>query len=220
MNDPILHPASDRLQAFVEGVLDAADSAIVESHLQGCAACQSDAEQWRSLFSVLATLPRYAPAPNFASRVMARVKLPDPWYVRAAARVQAELQLLVPKTTRGWAVATACLGLPMLVFSALAAWLLSKPYITPQGMLTFAADKLESFATVNASGVYASMIQSNAALYFARALNSLSNAGLGATGALFAAFTLGVGVSIWYLYQTLFNKSTTRGNRDYVSYCF
>jgi anti-sigma factor RsiW len=220
MNDPILHPASDRLQAFVEGILDAADSAIVESHLQGCTACQSDAEQWRSLFSVLATLPQYAPAPNFAARVMAHVKLPDPWYVRAAARVTAELQLYVPKTTRGWAVATACLGLPVLVFSALAAWLLSKPYMTPQGVLAFAADRIESFATSNASGMYANLLQSNAALYLARGLESLSNAGLGATGAVLAAFTLGVGVSIWYLYQTLIRTSTTRGNRDYVSYCF
>lgn len=219
MNDPILHPTADRLQAYVEKALDAADFAVVDSHLNGCPQCQSEVAEWRSLFTMLATLPQYAPQPDFANRVMAQVRLADPWHVRVAARVSNRVQVFVPKTTRGWAAAAALLALPAMLFVTLAYWLLSKPYITPGGLVAFTYERVTALASSFATDVLAGVLQTDVALYVARGLGAVSDAGLGAAGALFAAVAMATALSAWVLYQNLF-RTTTRENRSYVSYSF
>ena len=103
MSEPILHPPPDRLQAYVEGSLDEADRAVLDSHLLVCPNCHGEIEQWRTLFATLATLPQFSPALGFVERVMAGVHVRQPW----AARVAEFLRRLVPNTTAGWAAATA-----------------------------------------------------------------------------------------------------------------
>lgn len=220
MNDPILHPTAERLQAFAENALGDGDRAVVESHLVSCTTCQADLEEWRSLFTLLSTLPQHSPSPHFADLVMKRVKLPDPWYVKAAARIGAQLQVFTPQTTRGWALATACMSLPVMLFGALTAWLLSKPYITPQGLVAFAADRLNNMISGSASATYAGVMQSDVALYFARALETLAKAGPGAAGAALMLIAFSIALSAWFLYQNLFRTATKRENDDYVSYSF
>lgn len=220
MSDPMMHPTTEKLQGYVEDSLAAADRAILESHLNSCAVCNGEVEEWRSLFSVLKTLPQMEPSKDFVNRVMANVKLPDPWYVRAAARVRSELQVFVPRTTRGWAFATAMMAVPFLFFGGLFAWVLSHPFVTPQTVASFAADKSFKVIEGAASGTLANLLQSDVALLFARGLEALRNAGLGTAGALAAAIAIGIGVSAWVLYTNLFRKTTTRANDDYVSYCF
>jgi hypothetical protein len=220
MSNEMLHPTAETLQGFAEGRLEETDHAVLESHLLGCAACQNEVEEWRSLFTLLATLPYHEPAKGLADRVMAHVTLPDPWYVRAAAHVGAQLQVLAPKTTRGWAIATACLALPIAIFTALTAWLLSKPYITPQGLITFAMERTQSTVSSAAQAAFATILHSDIALFFARWLEALSNAGLGAAGALAAATAMAVALSVWVLYQNLFRMTTRRENHTYVSFSF
>lgn len=219
MNDPILHPASERLQAFIENALETADRAVVESHILGCPQCEREVEEWRSLFAVLNSLPQFEPKLDFANRVMANVTLPEPWYVRTAARVGSRVQVLVPKTTRDWAAAAACLALPIALFGALAYWVLSKPYITPSGLIAFTFERVQSVVTTFAAGAFSAALQSDVALYAARGLGAVSNAGLGAAGALAAAVAMATALSAWVLYQNLF-RTTTRENRSYVSYSF
>lgn len=220
MKDSIIHPTSERLQAFVDNTLDGGDRAVLESHLVGCTSCQKEVEEWRFLFSVLATMPQFAPAPKFADRVMAHITLPDPWYVRAAARARNQIKVFVPKTTRGWAVATACIGLPMVIFGALAAWVLSKPYITWQSVLAFVMNRTESAIDSVMQGTLVNVMQSDVALFFARGLETVTGAGAGAAGAL--ALTVGAMtvLSVWFLYQNLFRTSTTRDKHTYASYSF
>lgn len=220
MNDPILHPTADRLQAFTEETLAEAERAVVASHVQTCEACQGEVEEWRSLFSVLATLPHYDPSPHFADLVMSGVTLPDPWYVRAAARVSAQLQVFTPKTSRAWAFAGAAMSMPIMLFGALTMWLLSKPYVTPQSLYSFAAERLHNFASGTASNTMASVLQSNLALYAFRALARIADAGLGTAGALALGIAMLIALSAWFLYQTLFRKTTKREDHDYASYCF
>ena len=74
MNERMLHPTTEILEAFAEGGLDAADGAVVQSHLLGCHRCDSVVEEWRSVFYSLAQLPRLAPSRGFAERVMAHVR--------------------------------------------------------------------------------------------------------------------------------------------------
>jgi hypothetical protein len=169
---------------------------------------------------MLATLPRHAPSKGFADRVMAQIALPDPWYVRAAARVGAQLQVFAPKTSRGWALAAACLALPIAIFGALAAWILSKPYITAHGLVTFTVERTRAALDAAAQGTLATILQSDVALFFARGLDALSNAGLGAAGALAVATAMAIALSVWVLYQNLFRMTPRRENHTYVSFSF
>ena len=223
MNKPIHHPTAEKLQGFGEGLLDARDRAVLASHLVGCPECQTEVADWRALYNVLATMPQLEPTKGFANRVMLHVTLPDPWYVRVPARVGARvgssLRVFVPQTTRGWAAATACLALPMVFFVGLATWLLSRPYITAQGLVSFTYAKAQAMVNSVATGALSTILQSDVALLAARGLDAVTNAGLGAAGALvFAAFTA-TALSAWVLYQNLF-RVTKREIRNYVSYSF
>ena len=220
MSDPMIHPETERLQLFVEARLDDADRIVVESHLLGCDTCQAEVEEWKGLFTLLATMPYHAPARGFADRVMAHVTLPDPWYVRAAARVGTQLQTFVPRTTRGWAFATAFFAVPIAFFAALTAWLLSKPYITPNGLLSFAVDRTQSAVDSAAQGTVATILQSDIALFLARGLDALASAGAGTAGVLALATAMAIALSVWVLYQNLFRMTTRRENHSYVSYSF
>lgn len=220
MNNPNLHPTAETLQGFVEGLLDGSDRAVLESHLLGCPECRGEVEEWRSLYMVLGSMPVLEPSQGFVNRVMAHVTLPDPWYVRVPALVASRLQVFVPQTTRGWAVATACLALPMLFIAGIAAWVLSKPYITAQGMLSFTFEKGRALVDSIAAGTLSTILQSDVALFAARGLDAVVNAGLGAAGALVFAVSMATALSAWVLYQNLFRTPIKRENRNYVSYSF
>lgn len=220
MKDPILHPASETLQAFVDNQLDGGERAVLESHLLGCNDCRGEVEEWRSLFAMLSTMPQLAPSQNFANLVMAHVALPDPWYARLPVLVAARVRTFVPTTTRGWAIASACFALPLAFFALLGAWLLSKPYITPQGLLSFSYDKVTTTINNLASGTLATVLQSDVALFAARGLDAVTSAGVGAAGALLFAISMATALSAWVLYQNLFRANAARENRHYASYSF
>lgn len=219
MSDPILHPNTEKLQSFVEGTLDDGDRAVIHSHIVSCSSCHSEVEEWSSLFGVLATLPRFSPSIHFADNIMASVRLPDPWYVRLLIRVGDRLQAYAPKTTRGWAIATAFLGFPTLVFGLLTAWLLSKPYMTPSNVAAFILTRAEQMLNSTAQNAFASLLQTDIALFVVRQLEALSNAGVGAAGALLAGVAVTTAASAYILYQNLFRADAHR-NQSYVSYSF
>ena len=207
MSDPMIHPTSEKLQGFVELSLDAAEHAVLESHVMSCESCQTEVAEWRSLFTAIKDLPQFAPSKHFADLVMANVKLPDPWYVKAAARVKSEMTLWMPKSNKGWAFATATLGIPFFAFGALFAWLLSHPFVTPQSVATFAADKGYKAVEAKASGTFAALLQSDVGLWLARSLETIRNAGLGEIGVFVAGIAVGIGVSAWVLYTNLRKKN-------------
>jgi anti-sigma factor RsiW len=219
MTDSILHPNTERLQSFVEGILDEGDRVIIESHLLDCATCQTEVEEWRSLFSVLTTLPQFSPSIHFADNVMRSVVLPDPWYVRALAKAGDRLHVITPKTTRGWAFATAFLAVPFAIFAVLATWIMSKPYMTPSNVFAFAVDRGGRLVNSVAQGITAQLLQTDIALYVARQLETLSNAGMGTAGALLAAVAVATAGSAYILYQNLFRANAHR-NQNYASYSF
>ena len=217
--DSILHPNTERLQSLVEGLLNEGDRAIIESHLLECATCQTEVEEWRSLFSVLATLPQFSPSVHFADNVMASVILPDPWYVRALAKAGDRLQVIAPKTTRGWAFASAFLAVPFTIFAVLATWVMSKPYMTPSNVFAYLVSRGGQLINSIAEGATAQLLQTDVALFAARQLEALSNAGMGAAGALLAAVAVVTASSAYILYQNLFRANAHR-NQRYVSYSF
>jgi len=202
-----MHPESDRLEAYVEGGLPPAERAVLESHLGACARCQAEVEEWRALFGLLASLPRLAPAPGFADRVLAGVRVRRPWPARAAAL----LARLWPRGTRGWALAAAFLAFPVVLGGALAGWLLTRPGVTPWALWVFVRDRageaLGALAARAASGV----LESTLVLRAVQAVESLvTRAGVEALGAAAALFATLMLVSAWVLYQNLF-RTPSRG---------
>lgn len=199
----------------MEGSLADAERAVLESHLLGCSRCQGDVEEWRALFSVLAELPQFTPSAGFADRVMAGVQLPLPWYSRAVARVEQHL----PRTTRGWALVTAFVSLPVLVFGAALAWLLSRPGITTGSLVAFVRDQSVRLFEAVGGRIARTLLTSEATLWIAARLHeigaSISTEEIGAAAAVFAVLSV---LSGWVLYHFLFQ--TSKRETHYVSYSF
>ena len=203
MSEPPLHPTPDRLEALVEGVLVETERSAVEAHLVTCERCQAEVEEWRAVFATLAALPRLAPAPGFADRVLAHVRVKRPWTARAAAA----LARLAPRTTTGWALLTACLALPAAAGTALIAWVMTRPGLSAQTLLVFlrdrAADLVLSFAGDAATAAMETTLAARIAALIEKVL-AAAPMQLGAVAAVFAALTLG---SVWVLYRNLFRPS-------------
>jgi hypothetical protein len=72
--------------------------APLQAHLRECAQCQAAYEEERQVVEVLEHLPRLAPSPDFASRVMAQVQIYEPWHVAARDAVLGWLKPLKPRS--------------------------------------------------------------------------------------------------------------------------
>jgi hypothetical protein len=208
------HPAVQRLEAFVEETLELAERATVRSHVLACPRCQTEVDELRGLFAALTRLQHFSPAPGFVQRVMAHVKLPEPWWRRAGSYFQP----VVPRTTRGWAFASALFALPLVGVGAVMLWVLSKPYVTSENLVAFTLQQIGTYVSSAFNSAVSILIQSNLTLLLARGLEAFSNSGLRSAGAvalMFAGLTV---LSAWVLYQNLFRTPARRS--DYASYSF
>jgi hypothetical protein len=208
------HPAAERLEAFVEETLGRAERVTVESHVHGCSRCEGEVAELRGLFAALSRLQHFSPAPGFMHRVMLHVRVPEPWWKRAAGY----LQPVIPHTSRGWAFASALFALPLIGASAMMIWLLSKPYVTGENVLAFLAQKGAGYLTSAFDATVSVLVQSNFTFLIARGLEAFSNSGLRGAGALALLFAGLMVLSAWVLYQNLFRTPARRS--DYASFSF
>jgi hypothetical protein len=203
------HLTGDRLEAYCDGSLAKDERVAADAHVAHCSQCRAEVEDWRAVYAALAALPRLGPRPGFADRIMARVRIPQPWH----ARVGAVLTRAVPRTTPGWAFAAAILSVPVLFVGGFAAWLLSKSYVTAHGLWMFATDRFAEGATQVASGAMSQVFESDVAAWLVTALTRLfDSAGARGVGAIAAASAMVVALSAWILYRYLFRspvRSTT-----------
>lgn len=114
------------LELLAEDALPPAERDEAQAHVYGCPLCQAELEACRALAQALSGLPRFAPSPDFADAVMARVTLPQP----AFARVRRWL----PATRRGWMMLVAALLAPLTPLAVAVGWLLSRPMVTVGGL--------------------------------------------------------------------------------------
>ena len=208
------HPTAERLEAFVEDSLGRSERVAVESHVLGCSRCETEVAELRGLFAALSRLEHFSPAPGFVHRVLVHVRIPEPWWRRAAGYVQP----VIPRTSKGWAFASALFALPLLGASAMMLWLLSKPYVTGENLFAFVLEKVAGYAASAFQATVSVLVQSNFTFLLARGMEAFSNSGLrgaGAVALLFAGLTV---LSAWVLYQNLFRTSARRS--DYASYSF
>ena len=95
------HLGPDELEAWLAGVRAPA----LLRHVEECSACFELVRAEEALVVDLDALPLHAPGPDFADRVMASVRVPDPFAIRA---IQAALPAMEPSrtTARQAAIAT------------------------------------------------------------------------------------------------------------------
>jgi hypothetical protein len=219
MSEP-QHLSAETLQTFAEGLLPDGDRAVVESHLVACTRCQSQAEEWRTLFAALSALPRFELSAGFPDRVIAGLHSSHatsivPWLQRAgrmAVRV-------APKTTRGWAVAAAFLALPVVSGGLVLAWLLSSPYITAATLWAFVTDRGAHALQSLGSGTISWAMKTDAAAFIVRTSGQLVHQiGMSGVGALIAGGAFATTLSAWVLYKNLFRSPSRETN--YVSFSF
>lgn len=214
MSETLKHPAHERLQAYVAEELDGGDAAVIDAHLTGCARCRVEVEELQTLFAMLSSLAYHSPAAGFADRVMARVQVRQPWFARAAEWLAG----LAPKSTRGWALATAMVALPAAATTGLVWWLMSRPGVTVQGLWVisteFAARVLSGAWAWASSQIAGSALASWAAVA-AEVVASVGRGGIGLGLVMFATLTA---ASIWILYENLFRTNARR--TDYASFVF
>ena len=151
------HPTAERLNAFVEETLGEGERAAVDTHLSGCTECRTEVTELRSLFTELSALTAFSPAPGFADRVMADVRVRRPAFAGAGEWVER----FVPATTRGWAAAVALLALPVTAATVFATWLLSQPGVTAQGLWTVASGLAVEGVSSGAQWVWARLVESS-----------------------------------------------------------
>lgn len=214
MSDNLNHPATERLEAYVEETLDGAEQSVVESHLTTCARCQTEVSELRSLFAALGSLPELSPSVGFADRVMKDVVVRRPvleWVTEWVER-------LTPDSDRGWAIATAVVAMPVLASATLVWWILSQPGVSAQNLMMFASSMVGEAVSSGWQWVWVTFAGSNLAAWTGGLLEvagSLGRGGLGLAAVMFATMTV---ASIYVLYQNLFRPQT--GRAEHASYIF
>lgn len=222
------HPTAEQLEALADGALDRSDRVTVESHLLGCAGCRTAADEWRALFAALADLPQLEPSLGFADRVMADVRIAagarwqHAWqagWQQSAARAAALIERVAPKSTFGWALATAMLALPVILGGGIVAWIFSKSYLTPATLWAWTSETLvQGLQGLGQTAIAAVMQSGIAAWTVARATEFVNTAGITGLGTLAAVAGMTTMLSIWILYRNLFRTPTRE--TDYATYSF
>src|SRR4051812_13070902 len=212
------HPGTEELQTFAEG--RAGEGSPIASHVLSCVRCQTEAEEWRTLFQSLSVLPQFDPREGFPDRVMAGLKaLPVRVKVGVHVRVLDMVARALPKTTRGWAIATAFLATPLIAGGAVLAWLLSHPFITPGTLWAFSTDRGANALESLGSGAISWAMKTDAAAWLVRNSGALVHqVGLPGVGALLACAAFATTLSIYVLYKNLFRTSARETN--HVLYSF
>lgn len=214
MSETLNHPTANRLEAFVEESLDRADEAVVRSHLATCARCQTEVAELQTLFEALSALPELAPSAGFADRVMAGVRVKRPLVQRIAGWVER----FTPDTDRGWAMATAAVGAPVLASAAVVWWILSQPGVSVQNLLLVGSALANDALATGGQWVWAHFATSNAGAWLGSLLEAASTLGRGEIGLAAVMFATMTFASIYVLYQNLFRTNARR--TQHVSYTF
>lgn len=128
------HLSQEELELFVARLREGASGPRPEQrdHLASCGACRRELQSLRSLDEALAGLPSLEPSPGFTDAVMARVRLPMPWYRKAWARI-----------VQHWLA--LALGVSGAVSGGLMAWWVStRPELTLGGLADFTLERVSA----------------------------------------------------------------------------
>lgn len=160
--------------------------APLRAHVAECADCRARLDEARVIVDALDDLPRFAPAPSFAARVMANVQVIEPWHVA----LMAAAQRLVPRTAPMRVVMAASASIVALGVSSAAVWLAFRADVAmyaaglaDQRLRAFAASGFDSFTrTVLGAGAVDAIASQGPAALAVGGLVLLVSAGSAALG--------------------------------------
>lgn len=200
-----VHLPADRIQEYLEGGLSDRGASEVREHLAACGPCAGEARGWEYLFGALAALGHLAPAPGFAERVMARVRIPSlapALRATAGSRILSWARGLLPQTRRGWAVAGGVASAPTITVAALLYLVFSHPLLTVGTFTTYLSWKASAVLVTVFSTVAGAAVDSVTLFRAYTVLGSLTEypflVGFGGL-----AFSLASAVALWVLYRNL-----------------
>jgi len=214
------HPDPGRLQDFVEGALPAGGLARVRTHLDDCPACAREAAVWSATVKELDALGRFAPAADFAERVMARVEVPQP--ARAPApvvdwrRALAWAGRLVPHSRQAWAAISGVALTPAVTLGLVLWTLFTHPTLTPSALASFAWWKASELAAVAWQAVSSAALESAGVFEVYSLVGSVAQSPAALVGA-FLVFSAGTVGAAWVLYRNLIAHHPVDGRVPHVS---
>lgn len=210
------HLPTDRIQEYLDGGLSDRMASGARKHLAACESCKKEVRGWENLFGALSALGHLAPAPGFAERVMARVRIPSlvpaPW-ATAGGRILDWARGLLPQTRRGWAVAGGVASAPTVTVAALFYLVFSHPLLTVGTFTTYVSWKASAILATLFSTVAGAAVDSVALFQAYTVLGVLAEypflVGFGGL-----AFSLVSVVALWVLYRNL--VATQAPERSYA----
>jgi len=146
----VLAPASETRHLTLEGVdlyldgqLEPAVLAQVNTHLRGCPRCRREVERLGALVRGLEALPSQRPLPQLQEGVLRQLPtIVAGWEEQVAPGWAQLLAPWLPSTPRGWGVAGALALTPALGVTAILLGILAHPLLSLGGLLTFFRWKL------------------------------------------------------------------------------
>lgn len=215
---PSTHPSAERLQDFIERLLPARQAARVRTHLDACPACAAEAASWRTTFTYLQELERFAPSESFATRVMAgvRVSAPAPARVPEWTRALRWVRGLVPQTRQAWAAVSGVALTPAVTVGLVLWTVFSHPTLTGAALASFVWWKASALATMAWQALSTRALQS-ASLFEVYSLFGSLASSPAALAAVFLALSAGTVVAAWVLYRNLFASRRVDGQVAHAS---
>lgn len=212
------HPASDRLQDFVDGALPARRAARVRTHVETCSTCTNEVTVWRGLEAKLAGLGRVAPAEDFAERVMARVQIavPAPAPALEWRRALARARSLVPRTRRAWAAICGVAVTPLTTMGLVLWSVFTHPALTPGALASFTWWKASALVSAGWTALSRTALQSESLFGVYSFLGSVVRSP-SALVAMFLFFSLGTVAATLVLYRNLVPTRRVEGRYAHVS---
>jgi len=202
------HIPESTLQDYLDRRLAARNIARVDRHLDRCAVCRTDLEEYRAVARAVESLPELAPSADFAERVMAEVRVNQIAAVAMAptntsGRVVDWVRKRLPSSRQGWAAALGVSVVPVFTLMLMVRAVFSHELVT--------FGNLATFVRLQTSGIVATGGQTFMALLdrWAPAFLLDGAALVGASPTLLAACAAVASVammaSAWVLYRNLFS---------------
>jgi len=210
------HLPAEGIQDYLDDALPSREASSARDHLAACESCDEEVRSWQGLFRILGALGHLAPAPGFAERVMARVRIPAPmpapWAV-AGERIVGWVRGFLPRTRRGWAVAGGVASAPTITVVALFYLVFSHPLLTAGTFTTYVSWKASALFSSVFSAVAGAAVDSVTMFRAYTVLGTLAESPL-LVGVGGLAFSLLSAVALWVLHRNL--VATKAPERSYA----
>ncbi len=195
------------LQDYLDGRLAARNEARVDRHLDACAICRSELEEFRAVALAVESLPALAPGTDFAERVMAEVRVNQMAAMAmapttATGRLVGWVRARLPSNRQGWAAALGVSVVPVFTLLLVVRSVFAHELVT--------LSNLAAYVRLQTSGFFASAGQATSTVVerWAPAFMLDGAAWVGSSPTLIAASVALASVatmaSAWVLYRNLF----------------